>query len=38
MDVIDEMRDTAGRITSLQHRRIGRIKRDVSDFKQVVGL
>ncbi len=37
IDVIDEMRDTAGRITSLRHRRIGRIKRDVSDFKQVVG-
>ena len=36
IDVIDEMRDTAGRITSLRHRRIGRIKRDVSDFEQVV--
>ena len=37
IDVIDEMRDTAGRITSLRHRRIGRINRDVSDFEQVVG-
>ena len=37
IDVIDEMRDTASRITSLRHRRIGTIKRDVSDFEQVVG-
>ena len=36
IDVIDEMRETAGRITSLRHQRIGRIKRDVTDFEQVV--
>ena len=36
IDVIDEMRNTASRITSLRHRRIGRIKRDVSNFEQVV--
>ena len=37
IDVIDETRDTASRITSLRHRRIGKIKRDVTDFEQVVG-
>ena len=37
IDVIDQMRETAGRIRSLRHDRIDKINRDVSDFEQVVG-
>ena len=37
LDVIDQMRETAGRIRSLRHDRIDKINRDVTDFEQVVG-
>ena len=37
IDVIDQMRETAGRIRSLRHDRIDKINRDVADFEQVVG-
>ena len=37
IDVIDQMRDTSGRIRSLRHDRIDKINRDVADFEQVVG-
>ena len=37
IDVIDQMRETAGRIRSLRHDRIDKIKLDVADFEQVVG-
>ena len=36
IDVIDQMRETAGRIRSLRHDRIDKINRDVADFEQVV--
>ncbi|MBG05590.1 MAG: DNA double-strand break repair Rad50 ATPase [Rhodospirillaceae bacterium] len=34
--IIDQMRETAGRINSLQHDRIEKIHRDVADFEKVV--
>lgn len=34
--IIDQMRETAGRINSLRHDRIEKIKRDVADFDDVV--
>ena len=37
IDAIEQMRKTAGRITSLRHDRIDKINRDVADFEQVVG-
>lgn len=37
IDIIDQMRETAGRINSLRHDRIEKIKRDVADFEKVVG-
>ena len=37
IDVIDQMRETAGRIRSLRHDRIDKINRDVADFEKVVG-
>ena len=37
IDVIDQMRETAGRIRSLRHDRIDKINRAVADFEQVVG-
>ena len=37
IEVIDQMRETAGRIRSLRHDRIDKINRDVTDFEQVVG-
>ena len=36
IDVIDQMREAAGRIRSLRHDRIDKINRDVADFEQVV--
>ena len=36
IDVIDQMRETAGQINNLRHDRIDKIKRDVADFEQVV--
>lgn len=36
LDIIDEMRQTAGRIRSLRHDRINKIKRDIKDFEHVV--
>ena len=36
VDVIDQMRETTGRIRSLKHDRIGKIKRNINDFNQVV--
>lgn len=35
--IIDQMRETAGRINSLRHDRIEKIQRDVLDFEKVVG-
>jgi len=35
--IIDQMRETAGRINSLRHDRIEKIQRDVADFEKVVG-
>jgi uncharacterized protein YhaN len=37
VDIIDQMRETAGCIRSLRHDRIEKINRDVADFEQVVG-
>lgn len=37
IDIIDQMRETAGRINSLRHDRIEKIQRDMIDFEQVVG-
>jgi len=34
--IIDQMRETAGRINSLRHDRIEKIQRDVADFENVV--
>lgn len=36
LDIIDNMRDAAGKIVSLRHDRIDKINRDVADFEQVV--
>lgn len=36
LDIIDNMRGTAGKISSLRHERIDKINRDVADFEQVV--
>jgi len=36
IDIIDQMRETAGRIFSLRHDRIEKIQRDVADFEKVV--
>ncbi len=36
IDIIDQMRETAGRINSLLYDRIGKIQRDVADFENVV--
>ncbi len=36
LDIIDEMRQTAGQIRSLRHDRIDKIKRDIKDFEHVV--
>jgi uncharacterized protein YhaN len=37
IDLIDQMREITGRIRSLQHDRIDKIKLDVADFEKVVG-
>ena len=34
--IIDQIRETAGRINSLRHDRIEKIRKDVSDFENVV--
>lgn len=36
LDIIDNMRGAAGKISSLRHERIDKINRDVADFEQVV--
>ena len=36
IDVIDQMREKAGRISDLRHQRIGKINRDIADFEAVV--
>ena len=36
LDIIDEMRQTAGQIRSLRHDRINKIERDIKDFEHVV--
>ena len=36
MDIIDQMRETVGRIRSLQYDRIDKIIRDIDDFEQAV--
>ncbi len=38
VDIIDQMRETAGRIRSLRYDRIDKIKRDITDFENVVGI
>ncbi len=35
--IIDQMRETAGRISSLRHDRIEKIQSDIADFEKVVG-
>ena len=35
--IVDQMRETAGRINSLRHDRIEKIQKDVADFEKVVG-
>ena len=37
VDIIDQMRQTAGQIKSLRQDRIDKIKRDITDFEHVVG-
>ena len=36
IDVIDQMREKAGRINDLRHQRIDKINRDIADFESVV--
>jgi len=36
ISIIDQMRETASRINSLRHDRIGKIERDIADFETVV--
>ena len=36
IDVIDQMREKAGRISELRHQRIGKINRDIAEFEAVV--